>query len=124
MRETKPLTEPAEVTQPKKAPTQVNKTQGKTYSFTDSAEKVLEQFGKKRPMHYRAITEKAMEMGWLLTEGKTPEASMYAQILADLDDKGNSKFGREIINVLETNPDLYEDVLWKHLGRHLKLLKR
>lgn len=56
----------------------------KTYSFTDSAEKVLEKFGDKRPMHYRAITNKALEMGWLLTEGKTPEASMYAQILTEI----------------------------------------
>ncbi len=56
----------------------------KTYSFTDAAEKVLEQFGDKRPMHYRAITEKALEMGWLATEGKTPEASMYAQIITEI----------------------------------------
>jgi restriction system protein len=70
--------------QPKAASTGVNRTQSKTYSFTDSAEKVLEQFGQKRPMHYRAITEKALEMGWLVTEGKTPEASMYAQILTEI----------------------------------------
>jgi restriction system protein len=56
---------------------------GETYSFTDSAEKILEQFGEKRPMHYRTITEKALEMGWLATEGKTPEATMYAQILME-----------------------------------------
>jgi len=60
------------------------KGHGKTYSFTDSAEKVLEKFGNKRPMHYRAITNKALEMGWLLTEGKTPEASMYAQVLTEI----------------------------------------
>ncbi len=56
----------------------------KTYSFTDSAEKVLEEFGKKQPLHYRQITEKALEMGWLATEGKTPEATMYAQILTEI----------------------------------------
>ncbi len=38
------------------------------------------QFGDKQPMHYRAITAKALEMGWLDTQGKTPEASMYAAI--------------------------------------------
>ena len=58
--------------------------QTETYSFTDSAEKVLETFGKKRPMHYRAITDKALELGWLVSEGKTPEASMYAQILTEI----------------------------------------
>lgn len=55
-----------------------------TYSFTDAAEKVLEQFGGKQPMHYRVITQKALERGWLATEGKTPEASMYAQILTEI----------------------------------------
>lgn len=72
----------SQATQAKSATTA--KSAGNTYSFTDSAEKVLEKFGNKRPMHYRAITAKALEMGWLLTEGKTPEASMYAQILTEI----------------------------------------
>jgi restriction system protein len=55
-----------------------------TFSFTDSAEKVLERFGNKQPMHYRAITKKALEHGWLETEGRTPGASMYAQILTEI----------------------------------------
>jgi len=57
---------------------------GKTYSFTDSAVKVLEMFGEKKPMHYREITEKAIEKGWLVTGSKTPKATMYAQILAEI----------------------------------------
>jgi len=52
----------------------------KTYSFTDAAEKVLEELGNKQPMHYRAITQKAIGMGWLATKGKTPEVSMSAAI--------------------------------------------
>ena len=56
----------------------------KSFSFTESAEKVLEQFADRQPMHYREVTEKAIEMGWLLSEGKTPEASMYAQILTSV----------------------------------------
>ena len=55
-----------------------------SFSFTDSAEKVLDEFGNGEPMHYRAVTEKALEMGWLSTKGKTPEASMYAQILTEI----------------------------------------
>lgn len=55
-----------------------------TYSFTNAAEKVLEQFGDKKPIHYRDITKKALELGWLNTEGKTPEATMYAQILTEI----------------------------------------
>jgi len=49
------------------------------FSFIDCAQKVLEEFSGKNPMHYKEITEKALEKGWLVTSGKTPEASMYAQ---------------------------------------------
>ncbi len=55
-----------------------------TYSFTEAAEKVLEKFGNKKPMHYREITEKALELDWVATEGKTPEATMYAQVLSEI----------------------------------------
>ena len=55
-----------------------------TYSFTNAAEKVLEELGNGEPMHYRDITKKALEMGLLATEGKTPEATMYAQIISEI----------------------------------------
>jgi restriction system protein len=42
------------------------------------------EFGDKKPMHYRAITEKAIEHGWLTTEGRTPEATMYAQMFSEI----------------------------------------
>ena len=54
------------------------------FSFTDCAQKVLEEFGGKKPMHYKEITEKALEKGWLVTGGKTPEASMYAQAINEI----------------------------------------
>ena len=54
------------------------------YSFTECAKRVLEGFANNQPMHYRDITKKALEMGWLTTNGKTPEASMYAQIIAEI----------------------------------------
>lgn len=47
------------------------------FSFTDCALRVLEEFSGKKPMHYREITEKALQKGWLVTGGKTPEATMY-----------------------------------------------
>lgn len=40
-------------------------------------------------MHYRDITSKALELGWLKTEGLTPEASMYAQILTKSSEEKN-----------------------------------
>jgi len=54
------------------------------FSFTDCAQKVLEEFGGKKPMHYKEITEKALQNGWLVTSGKTPEASMYAQVITEI----------------------------------------
>jgi restriction system protein len=48
-------------------------------SFIEAAEAVLEQFGRKQPMHYKAITEKALALGLVSTKGLTPEASLYAQ---------------------------------------------
>src|SRR5690606_8601477 len=55
----------------------------KTMSFTDAAEHVLENCGSRRPMHYRAITEKALEEGLVVTSGRTPEATLYAQIITE-----------------------------------------
>ena len=55
-----------------------------SFSFIDCAQKVLEEFGGKKPMHYKEITEKALEKGWLVTSGKTPEASMYAQVITEI----------------------------------------
>lgn len=54
------------------------------FSFTDCAQKVLEEFGGKKPMHYKEITEKALAKGWLVTGGKTPEATMYAQVITEI----------------------------------------
>jgi len=45
---------------------------------------VLEQFGNKQPMHFREITKKALEMGWLDSEGKTPDATMGAQLYTSI----------------------------------------
>lgn len=68
---------------PKKAVPSKPSTTAK-HSFTDAAEKILEQFGDKKPMHYRDVTEKALGLGWIATEGKTPEATMYAQVLTEI----------------------------------------
>lgn len=53
-------------------------------SFTDAAEKVLDKYADKAPMHYRAITEQALELGLIATAGKTPEATLYAQIITEI----------------------------------------
>lgn len=56
-----------------------------TIPFTDAAEQVLNQYSGKHPMHYRDITRKAMELGLISTRGQTPEQTMYAQILTEID---------------------------------------
>ena len=54
------------------------------FSYTDCAKKVLEEFGDKKPMHYKDITKIAIGEGWLYTEGKTPEATMNAMAINEI----------------------------------------
>lgn len=55
----------------------------KTLSFTEAAERILEASATKQ-LHYRDITRYALEHHLLDTTGKTPEATMYAQILTEV----------------------------------------
>ncbi len=52
-------------------------------SYLAAAEKVLAEVGKSKPMHYKDITRIAIERGWLLTRGLTPEVTLTAQIGTD-----------------------------------------
>ncbi len=56
----------------------------KTLTFSDAAAYVLEHFGNGKPMHYRDVTKKALELGLLNTMGQTPEATLYAQVLTEI----------------------------------------
>lgn len=58
-----------------------------TLSFTDAAERVLATQASPAPMHYRKITSRALRLGLLATEGRTPEATMYSQILTEIQRK-------------------------------------
>lgn len=60
------------------------KQQSKKLSFTAAAEKLLREHPGKAPVHYRDLTREALERDLLDTEGKTPEATMYAQILTEV----------------------------------------
>ena len=53
-------------------------------SFTNAAAHVLEHHGNEQAMHYREITEQALELGLVKTEGKTPAATLYAQVLTEI----------------------------------------
>lgn len=60
----------------------------KSVSFTDAAEHVLKQFSGRKPMHYREITKKALELNLIKTKGLTPEATLYSQILSEIRRQG------------------------------------
>lgn len=53
-------------------------------TFLNAAEYVLKSQSKKAPMHYEAITKIALEKHLLATSGKTPDATMGAQIYEDI----------------------------------------
>jgi restriction system protein len=49
-------------------------------SFLNAAEDVLRRSADRQPMHYRAITEQALAEGLIASAGRTPDATMRAQI--------------------------------------------
>jgi restriction system protein len=55
-----------------------------TMSFTKAAAYVLEKVGNKKPLHYRDITTKVMELGLVVTASKAPEATLAAQIVMEI----------------------------------------
>ena len=54
-------------------------------TFTDAAERVLSESSDGQPMHYRAITERALAAGLIQTRGLTPEATLIAQLGTEID---------------------------------------
>ena len=63
--------------------------ESKTLSFADSAEKVLNELAHRKPMHYQVITDLALQNNWLSTNGKTPAATMVAQIATEIKQQKN-----------------------------------
>ena len=72
---------PAEQPRPSK---QTEGDDAGTLSFTNAAEQILRDSGGRDPLHYSAITERAIERGLIHTEGLTPANSMYSMILAEI----------------------------------------
>lgn len=54
-------------------------------SFKEIAYQILKGSGK--PLHSKEITRIALDRGWLKTVGKTPEATMNAQLIVDINSK-------------------------------------
>ena len=57
-------------------------------TFKSSAIQILKKAGK--PLHTSEITRLALEAGILVTEGATPEATMSAQLVMDVKNKGKA----------------------------------
>jgi restriction system protein len=64
-----------------------------TLSFADATVAVLEAEGS--PLHYRDITQRALDQALIHTDGKTPEATLNAILSVDIKQKGqDSRFVR------------------------------
>lgn len=86
-------------------------------SFKDVAYKVLKEAG--RPLHSREITKIALKRGWLKTAGKTPEATMNAQLIVDINKKkGESWFIKTAPSTFTLNPNV--NAIQKDLGYEVK----
>jgi hypothetical protein len=68
-------------------------------SFKDIAYQILKKAGK--PLHNKEIIKIALNRGWLKTAGKTPEATMNAQLIVDI----NSK--KEKSRFIKTGPSIF-----------------
>lgn len=73
-------------------------------TFKQSAIQILTK--AKTPLHHSEITRLALESGILETEGATPEATMHAQIVMDIKNKGEgSDFIRTAPGTFALNPN-------------------
>lgn len=70
---------------PKLSTQQETPSEPESLSFTDATEQVLELYGNHKPMHYREITQHALNLGLIETAARTPEATLYASVLQEID---------------------------------------
>jgi hypothetical protein len=71
-------------------------------TFKEIAFQILQERGN--PLHSKEITAIALERGWLKTAGKTPEATMNAQLIVDINaKKHNSRFTKIAPSVFGLN---------------------
>ena len=87
-------------------------------TFLDAAEHILSTSAAGEPMHYVDITNRALELGVLNTTGRTPDATMYAQIVTDVNKASASggvsrftKLGKGMVGLTE----------WQGIGINLSI---
>ncbi len=57
-------------------------------SFTDAAEKILERSPDRKPLTAKEITNRAIKQRLISTQGRTPDATMYAAIYQECQRRG------------------------------------
>jgi len=87
-------------------------------SFTDAAERVLEAQKDAKPLHYREITKRALAQGLITTEGQTPEATMYSQIITET--KRRTKRG-ELPRFVKQGRGIFGLTRWTRTGLALQI---
>ncbi|MEK6647515.1 MAG: HTH domain-containing protein [Candidatus Firestonebacteria bacterium] len=81
-------------------------------SFKDIAYQILQETGKS--LHSKEITKIALNRGWLKTVGKTPEFTMNAQLIVDINaKKEKSRFIKTAPSTFGLNPERKEEVISK-----------
>ena len=90
-------------------------------SFKDIAFQILKEAGK--PLHSKEITKIALKKGWLKTAGKTPEATMNAQLVVDINSKKEkSRFIKTAPSVFWLNENL-KDLSIKEIKKSEKIYR-
>ena len=73
-------------------------------TFKESAYEILKEAGK--PLHSKEITQRVLKKGLISTEGKTPEATMSAQLIVDINSKQDrSMFIKTAPSTFGINPN-------------------
>jgi hypothetical protein len=81
-------------------------------TFKEIAHQILKESGK--PLRYKDITKIALERGWLKTAGKTPDATMNAQLVVDINTKKEkSLFVKTGPSTFALNPEIKSTVTVK-----------
>lgn len=74
-------------------------------TFKQAAIEILKK--SSEPVHYRDITNEALENGLIESEGSTPEATMHAQLTVDVNKRGKSS------DFIKTSPGCFSINLHK-----------
>jgi len=75
-------------------------------------------------MHSQEITKIALNRGWLKTAGKTPEATMNAQLIVDINTKDlKSRFIKTGLSTFDLNPEYREIIKTKLESKDEKMYK-